>query len=60
MLRELKADIQAEIAKERKKTDQQFQQINKRFDELEKRIDKVCDAILAELRGEIEKGTKEV
>ena len=48
MLRELKAEIHAEIAKERKKTDQQFQQISKRFDEVEKRIDKVCDEILAE------------
>lgn len=59
MLRELKAEIQAEIAKEREKTDQQFLQINKRFDELERRIDMVCDEIVAALRGEVEKHTKE-
>lgn len=60
MLRELKAEIQAEIARERRTTDRQFQQIHRRFDELEKRIDRVFDEILAELRGESEKSTKEV
>ncbi|MCZ0941317.1 MAG: hypothetical protein OXJ55_21945 [Caldilineaceae bacterium] len=60
MLRELKAEIQAEIARERRTTDRQFQQIHRRFDELEKRIDRVFDEILAELRGESERSTKEV
>ncbi len=60
MLRELKAEIQAEIARERRTTDRQFQQIHRRFDELEKRIDRVFNEILAELRGESEKSTKEV